>query len=66
MIVVEFTDDKFGKTMKAVSCIIEKAEMLKDIFEEDAMSQRSSRKHHKDYDYDDDYEDRYSSRRRYM
>lgn len=66
MIVVEFTDDKFGKTMKAISCIIEKAEMLKECLEEDAMSHRGKRRH-KDYDYDEeDYEDRYNSRRRYM
>lgn len=65
MIVVEFTDDKFGKTMKAVSCIIEKAEMLKDIFEEDAVSHRG-RKHHYEDDDDEDYERRYSSRKRYM
>lgn len=63
MIVVEFTDDKFGKTMKAVSCIIEKAEMLKECLEEDAISHRSGKKHRKEYD-EDYYEDR--PYRRYM
>ena len=34
MIVLEITEDKFGKVMKAVSKITEHAECLKDIFEE--------------------------------
>lgn len=69
MIVLEFSEDKFGKAMKAVSCICKKAEYIKEMFEEDAMGYRGKKKYEED---DDDYEDygrkhesRYSTRMRY-
>ena len=59
MIVLEITEDKFGKVMKAVSKITEHAECLKDIFEEMTESEYGDRKH-----YDGDYYDsRYGMRR---
>ena len=62
MIVLEITEDKFGKAMKAVSKITEHAECLHDLFEElasDSESYYGERRH-----YDDDmYGSRYGMRR---
>lgn len=68
MIVLEFSEDKFGKAMKAVSCICKKAEYIKEMFEEDAMGYRGKKKYEEDDD--DEYEEmrhtsRYGSRMRY-
>lgn len=65
MIVVEFTEDKFGKAMKAISKITEHAECLSEIFEDLAENseygERSSK--YKRYDDDDMYGSRYGMRR---
>ena len=65
MIVLEFTEDKFGKAMKAISKIGEHTECLRAIFEdlsEDAeYSERSG--YRKSYDDDDLYSSRYGMRR---
>lgn len=65
MIVVEFTEDKFGKAMKAISKISEHAECLSAIFEDLAENseygERSSK--YKRYDDDDMYGSRYGMRR---
>ena len=52
MIVLEVTEDKFGKAMKAISKITEHAECLHDLFEELAE--------------DSEYGDRYGNRKRYF
>ena len=65
MIVLEFTDDKFGKAMKAVSKITEHAECLHDLFEELAEDSEYSDRYgnRKRYDDDDMYGSRYGMRR---
>lgn len=69
MIVLEFTEDKFGKAMKAISKITEHAECLHEIFEDlaeedseygDRGGRYGNRKH---YDDDDMYGSRYGMRR---
>ena len=65
MIVLEITDDKFGKVMKAVSEIGKHSECLAAIFEDLAEDSEygdrmGSRKH---YDDDDMYGSRYGMRR---
>ena len=65
MIVLEFTDDKFGKAMKAISEIGKHSECLAAIFEDLSADfeygERS--RHHKEYDDDDIYGSRYGMRR---
>lgn len=64
MIVLEFTDDKFGKAMKAVSEIGKHSECLAAIFEDlagDSEYNERERKHY--YDDDDMYGSRYGMRR---
>jgi hypothetical protein len=64
MIVLEFTDDKFGKAMKAVSEIGKHSECLAAIFEDLAADSEYGERGHKEYDYDDDmYGSRYGMRR---
>lgn len=65
MIVLEFTEDKFGKAMKAVSKIAEHAECLSEMFEDLAEGSEYSERRH---DGGDMYGSRYSNRRggRYM
>ena len=65
MIVLEFTDDKFGKAMKAISEIGKHSECLAAIFEDLAEdSEYGERSHHsKYYDNDDMYDSRYGMRR---
>lgn len=65
MIVLEFTEDKFGKAMKAVSKITEHAECLHDLFEELAEDSEYGDRYgnRKKYDDDDMYDSRYGMRR---
>jgi hypothetical protein len=70
MIVIETTEDKFGKAMKAISKIYEHADCLHDLFEEMAESSNYSDRYgnRKRYDDDDMYGSRYGmrgGRRRY-
>lgn len=62
MIVLEITEDKFGKAMKAVSKITEHAECLHDLFEELALDSESYYGERKRYG-DDMYGSRYGMRR---
>ena len=61
MIVLEVTDDKFGKIMKAVSEIGKHQECLAAIFED--LSEDSEYGNRKHYDDDDMYSSRYGMRR---
>ncbi len=61
MIVLEFTEDKFGKAMKAVSKITEHADCLKEMFED--LVEESEYGNRKRYDDDDMYGSRYGMRR---
>jgi hypothetical protein len=65
MIILEVTDDKFGKIMKAVSEIGKHQECLEAIFEdlseESEYGERSGYRKH--YDDDDMYGSRYGMRR---
>lgn len=65
MIVLEFTEDKFGKAMKAVSKITEHAECLHDLFEELAEDSEYGNRYgnRRKYDDDDMYDSRYGMRR---
>ena len=67
MIVLEITDDKFGKVMKAVSEIGKHSECLAAIFEdlaeESEYEEKSSYGNRKHYDDDDMYGSRYGMRR---
>ena len=64
MIVLEFTDDKFGKAMKAISEIGKHSECLAAIFEDLAEdSEHSEYGNRKRYDDDDMYNSRYGMRR---
>jgi hypothetical protein len=65
MIVLEFTDDKFGKAMKAISEIGKHSEclaaMFEDLSEDSSYGERNG--HTKHYDDDDMYGSRYGMRR---
>jgi len=67
MIVLEITDDKFGKVMKAVSEIGKHSECLAAIFEdlaeESEYEEKSGYGNRKYYDDDDMYGSRYGMRR---
>ena len=63
MIVLEVTDDKFGKIMKAVSEIGKHSECLAAMFEDLAEDSEYSEKNRKHYDDDDLYGSRYGMRR---
>ena len=64
MIVLEFTEDKFGKAMKAISEIGKHSECLAAIFEDLAEeSEYGERGYRKHYDDDDMYGSRYGMRR---
>ena len=67
MIVLEFTEDKFGKAMKAISEIGKHSECLAAIFEdlsEDSeYGERGGYGNRKHYDDDDMYGSRYGMRR---
>ena len=64
MIVLEFTEDKFAKAMKAISKITEHAECLHELFEDESeYGERYGNR--KRYDDDDDmYGSRYGMRRK--
>ena len=65
MIILEVTDDKFGKIMKAISEIGKHSEclaaMFEDLAEDSEYGERSG--NHKKYDDDDMYSSRYGMRR---
>lgn len=64
MIILEFTEDKFGKAMKAISEIGKHSECLAAIFEDLAEdSEHSEYENRKRYDDDDMYGSRYGMRR---
>ena len=65
MIVLEITDDKFGKVMKAVSEIGKHSECLAAIFEDLAEDSEYGNRmgNRKQYDDDDMYGSRYGMRR---
>ncbi len=64
MIVLEFTEDKFGKAMKAISEIGKHSDCLAAMFEDlSEDSEYGERKYHKEYDDDDMYNSRYGMRR---
>ena len=64
MIVLEFTEDKFGKAMKAISEIGKHSECLAAIFEDLSEDSEYNERGHKQYDDDDDmYGSRYGMRR---
>ena len=60
MIILEFTEDKFGKAMKAITKIAEHADCLQEMFED--LSEESEYGNKKHYD-DDMYGSRYGMRR---
>lgn len=61
MIVLEITEDKYGKVMKSVSKIAEHADCLQAIFED--LAEESNYGNRKNYDDDDMYGSRYGMRR---
>ncbi len=63
MIVLEFTEDKFGKAMKAITKISEHAECLHELFEDLSEGESDSYGSRKRYDDDDMYGSRYGMRR---
>ena len=67
MIVLEFTEDKFGKAMKAITKITEHAECLHELFEDlsegESEYEERSYGNRKRYDDDDMYGSRYGMRR---
>ena len=65
MIILEFTEDKFGKAMKAISKITEHAECLHDLFEDMVEDSEYGDRYgnRKKYDDDDMYGSRYGMRR---
>ena len=64
MIILEITEDKFGKLMKAVSEIGKHSECLEAMFEDLAEdSEYGNKKDRKYYDDDDMYGSRYGMRR---
>lgn len=62
MILVEYSTDDYGKVMKYISCIKQKACELEEILDRDTMNQRSRK--YRDFDEDDDDED-YKYRHKY-
>jgi hypothetical protein len=63
MIVVEITEDKFGKAMKAVSKIYEHADCLHELFEDMAENSNYGDRYGNRNDDDDMYGSRYGMRR---
>lgn len=65
MIILEITDDKFGKIMKSISEIGKHKECLEAMFEDLAEESEHEEKigYRKHYDDDDMYGSRYSMRR---
>lgn len=52
---VELDDDKYTKMAKAIKCILEKAEIMKEILDSDNLEsyKRRDRVRHREEDYDD-------------
>lgn len=50
MYMVEISEDKYSKIAKAIKCMIEKSEYLKELFDDDLDFRKRDR-------YEDDYED---------
>lgn len=63
MIVLEVTEEKFGKAMKSVSKIMEHVDCLKEILEAMAEDSNYGDRYGKHYDDDDMYDSRYGNRR---
>ena len=64
MIILEVTEDKFGKMMKAITEIGKHSECLEAMFEDLAAdSEYGERGNHKEHDDDDIYNSRYGMRR---
>ena len=63
MIILELTEDKFGKAMKAVSEILKHGECLSAILEDVSEDFQYNEKNRKGYDDDDMYGSRYGMRR---
>ena len=63
MIILEVTDDKFGKIMKAISEIGKHSECLAAMFEDLTEDSEYNERSHKKYDDDDMYNSRYGMRR---
>ena len=63
MIVLEFTEDKLGRAMKAISEIGKHSECLAAIFEDLTEDSEYKERNRKKYDDDDMYGSRYGMRR---
>lgn len=68
MIVIELTENKFGKAMENLKCIKEKMSYIEELFNkhsegQSARSMRSPRGYSKDYDEYDDEEEELQPRR---
>jgi len=65
MMIIEITEDKFGKAMKAISKITEHADCLRELFEDlsDSSEYGERYSNRKRYDDDDMYDSRYGMRR---
>lgn len=63
MIVLEFTEDKLGRAMKAISEIGKHSECLAAIFEDLTEDSEYKERNRKYYDDDDMYGSRYGMRR---
>lgn len=57
MIVIELSEDRFGKAMKNITCIEDKLKEIKEVFEDEAMDYRRQ---------EPQYEDPYYRRDRYQ
>lgn len=60
MILVEYSTDDYGKVMKYISCIKEKASKLEEILEHDTMNHRSRKYRNEEDDDDEDFRPRYN------
>lgn len=60
MIVVEYSTDEYGKVMKHLACIKEKAEELESILQDSTFNQRKPRHHWSEEE--DEYEPKKRSR----
>lgn len=67
MIVIELSEDKYGKAMKNIACIEDKLHAIRAMFEEDAIGhKRAYDPYKRDSHHDEDrYEDRDHYRREY-
>jgi hypothetical protein len=65
MILVEYSTDDYGKIMKYISCIKEKASKVEEIIERDTMDHRSRKYRDFDEDEDDDFDRKHYKYNRY-